>query len=114
MILKNFLARQMRRGGRGLVTLGCGVQTELLDITRQSRENYARMHHYTVIEESKILNESRPPAWSRVDLLEHLLASGEYRTLVWIDADASVVDPRQDIASELPETKNLQLVAHRY
>jgi hypothetical protein len=43
-----------------------------------------------------------------------LFASGEFRTLVWIDADAIIVDPRQDIASELPETKNLQLVAHKY
>src|SRR3954464_6785441 len=52
-----------------------------------------------------------PPAWGKVALLRELLESHEL--VLWIDADAVVVDGRDDIADELEPDRFIALVRHR-
>jgi|688.fasta_scaffold581073_1 hypothetical protein len=82
---------------RALVTLGSGIQSELLDITRASRQSYANRHNYELIEETHVLAPSRPPAWGKISLLREVAASDIYDSIVWLDADAIIVDETDDI-----------------
>ena len=82
---------------RALVTLGSGIQSELLDITRASRKSYANRHNYELIEETRVLAPSRPPSWGKISLLREVAASDNYDSIVWLDADAIIVDETDDI-----------------
>lgn len=53
-----------------------------------------------------------PPAWNKVVLVRRLLA--EYDLVVWIDADAVLVDLSKDIADELQPDKWLYMVEHHF
>jgi hypothetical protein len=97
-----------------LVSLGAGEHRELLDITRASREAYARRHGMMVVEEYDDRAEGRPPSWGRVPLLLELISSQRFDTLVWIDADAIVVDADDDVSVDRPSGAHLAMVHHRF
>jgi hypothetical protein len=57
-------------------------------------------------------DSSRPPAWDKVILIRNLLEY--YETVLWIDSDAIICDPRHDIRDELDPACPMHIVAHRY
>jgi hypothetical protein len=97
-----------------LVSAGTGPYEELLDITRPSRRRFADLHGMTVVETTDLLCGDRPASWHKVVLMQHLLASGRFDAMVWLDADAIVVDPSVDPVSELSPQVNLAVVHHRF
>jgi hypothetical protein len=56
--------------------------------------------------------EGRPPAWGKVPLLLAALQSAD--VVAWVDADALVLDPSQDLAGEMRAGKDLYLVEHAH
>lgn len=82
---------------RVVCTLGVGRHEELVEIGRPLLERYALRHGYdVVVRVGASPAPDRPPAWGKVVVVRELLE--RYDTVVWIDADAIVVDPRDDIA----------------
>jgi hypothetical protein len=75
-------------------------------------EAYAALHDYDVVLCTERVAPERPPSWDRIPLLRALL--DEYELVVWIDADAILVDVGADIAAELPPGADLGLVEHRW
>jgi hypothetical protein len=60
---------------------------------------YARRHHYELVVgvgDAK----GRPPSWGKVPLLQRLLQHHDF--VVWIDADAFILDASVDIATIIP------------
>ena len=55
---------------------------------------------------------SRTAAWNKIPLLLELLA--RYDLVLWVDADAAIVDPTDDIADVLGDRDLMALVAHEY
>jgi hypothetical protein len=71
---------------------------------------YADRHGYDLV----VGREADPrggPAWRSGRLVQQLVA--EFELVVWIDADAVIVDGRADIADDLEPAAQLGLVEHR-
>lgn len=99
--------------GRSVIcTLGVGPHTELLDIVRPALEAFATRHGHQIVEHRRSLAPERPPSWSKLVALHRL--AHDFDRLIWIDADAIVVDDRRDLAAELRPGRRLGAVIHRY
>jgi hypothetical protein len=83
----------------------------LLERTAPALAYYAERHDYEMIQVRHRLDPSRPPAWDKVVLLRRLIL--EFDVVLWVDADALVLDDAPDIASELAPRRFLHLVEHR-
>jgi hypothetical protein len=67
-----------------------------------------------LIAETRILAPSRPPSWGKISLLKEVAASDNYDSIVWLDADAIIVDETDDIDHQLGEDVLIQFAIHRY
>jgi hypothetical protein len=97
---------------RVIASLGAGRHEQLLEIARATIEPYAERHGYDLALRTDVVDKSRPAPWSKVRMLRELVDA--YDTVVWLDADTVIVDPRIDIATELGAGSFLGLVEHRY
>jgi hypothetical protein len=97
---------------RALATLGVGPHVELLERSRTTRDRWAQLHGYDVVVEEQLLAPERPPSWSKVVLVRRLLV--RYDDVLWIDADAVLVNDGGDPADQLDRRHWLGLVTHRY
>jgi galactosyl transferase GMA12/MNN10 family len=95
---------------KALVSLGCGPQEHLLRLASRSFGPYARRHGYDLHLHADVVDRSRPAPWSKIPILRELVDS--YETVVWVDADAVIVDGRVDIAEELVPDRFLYLAEH--
>jgi hypothetical protein len=92
---------------KALCSIGVGPHEALLEISEPTFRAYADRHGYELIV-SREADASRPPAWAKVPMLREAIDT--FDLVVWIDADAVIVDGRDDIAGELE--RELGLVAH--
>lgn len=72
---------------------------------------YAARHGFDLHLHTEPLERSRPAPWSKIPILHELLE--RYETVVWLDSDLVIVDPRPDLGSLLPPGRFLGLVEHR-
>ena len=94
---------------KALCTIGAGPHEALLEISRPTFETYARRHGYELITSTRS-DPRRPPAWSKVPMLREALES--FELVLWIDADAVIVDGSEDIAASFEAERSLALVRH--
>jgi hypothetical protein len=94
---------------KALCSIGSGPHEALLEISRPTFAAYAERHGYELIT-STDSDPRRPPAWAKVPMLREAL--GSYELVLWIDADAVIVDGSADIADELEADRFLGLVRH--
>ncbi|HEX3691719.1 MAG TPA: hypothetical protein VHU13_00100 [Solirubrobacteraceae bacterium] len=97
---------------RVIVSLGAGPQRRLLAIARRTIEPYAQRHGYDLQLRTEPPVSERPAPWAKIQIMRELVE--RYELVVWLDADLVIVDPREDIASELERDKLLYLVEHRH
>lgn len=95
-----------------LCSLGAGAHRELLDLSGETFSIFADRHGYDLDLRRDVLTSERAPAWSKIVLLRELL--GRYDLVLWIDADAAIVDPSVDVAAALGRRDLMGLVAHEY
>jgi hypothetical protein len=94
---------------KALCSIGSGPHEALLEISRPTFAAYAQRHGYELIT-STAGDPRRPPAWAKVPMLREALEA--FDVVVWIDADAAIVDGGRDIADELAADRFLGLVRH--
>lgn len=94
---------------KALCSIGAGPHEALLEISRPTFEAYARRHGYELITSTRS-DPGRPPAWSKVPMLREALDS--FELVLWIDADAVIVDPTEDVAASFEAGRSLALVRH--
>lgn len=99
----------MSRGA--IASIGSGPHRHLLRIAARSFRRYARRHDLDLHLRTEPLETTRPAPWSKVVLLRELL--DRYETVVWLDSDLVVVDPRPDITQTLEPGRFVGLVEHR-
>ena len=98
---------------RGVVcTLAVGEHAALLDQTRPSLESFAARHGRDLVVASADVAGGRPVGWGKLAVIRELL--DRYDELVWVDADAVVIDGREDICRSLSLPRPVGLVFHRY
>jgi hypothetical protein len=95
-----------------LCSIGFGRQEKLLRFARPTFEDYAARHGYDLDLRTEPLQHERPGQWNKILLLRELV--DRYDLVLWIDADAVIVDPSKDIADELEDWRFLYLVEHSY
>jgi hypothetical protein len=95
---------------KALCSIGAGPHEALLAVSEPTFRAYAERHGYELIT-STAAHPERPPAWAKVPLIRDTLAS--YDLVVWIDADAVIVDGSEDIVAALEPDAQLALVRHR-
>jgi glycosyl transferase family (putative galactosyltransferase) len=96
---------------KALCSIGAGAHEPLLALSEPTFRAYARDHGYELVTSTEA-DVGRPPAWAKVALLRELIEA--FDLVLWIDADAVIVDGRADIARELEPDRHLALVRHRH
>jgi hypothetical protein len=97
---------------KALCTAATGPFVRLLEISLPTFEAYGRRHGWEIVVDSEDRANGRPVSWGSVPLIAELLL--RYDLVMWIDADAMIVDDSVDLASELRPLKELYLVEHRH
>lgn len=95
---------------RALCTIGSGPHAELLALTGPTFAEFASHHDYELHFYDTNPTPDRPASWGRIPILRHLLT--EYDEVLWIDADAVIVDSSLDIADVLGPDDLMGMTAH--
>lgn len=93
----------------------------ILDLTWPNKQMYAKKHQYHLFDGSRHIDTSRPPAWSKIKAVQHLMKardevddqgnSGEACDwVVWTDADTVVMNSTIRITDFLPSDPTKDLV----
>jgi glycosyl transferase family (putative galactosyltransferase) len=96
---------------RALATIGVGPMEPVLCQALRTFVPYAQRHGYEIRIGSGE-SDGRPAAWSKVLLLQRLLA--EYDEVLWLDADLVILDQSEDLAASVPPASYQALVETRY
>lgn len=85
---------------KALVSFGTGPAARTLAIALPTFRDYAERHGYDLCTTEVGDTQGRPMSWGKVPLLRRLLCS--YDFVLWIDADAIIVDNSLDIETLIP------------
>jgi hypothetical protein len=94
---------------KALATIGSGPMRRVLAVSLPTFRRFAERHGYHLVVGDGD-SFGRPAAWAKVPLLKDLLE--RFELVLWLDADAVVVDGTGDIAAALPATAYQGLVRH--
>lgn len=81
----------------------------ILELTWQNKFDYAAKNGYSLYDGSDFIDTSRPPAWSKIQAVKHLLENKGCDWVMWTDADTVVMNSDVRIEDFLPAdgTKDL-------
>ena len=97
---------------KALATIGTGAMRPVLDQSLHTFRRFGERHGYDVVVGGEEAIEDRAPAWNKVLLLRSLLESYDY--VLWIDADAIILDDSIDPVSLLGDGHYQALVRYRW
>ncbi|KAL7566937.1 hypothetical protein ACA910_008658 [Epithemia clementina (nom. ined.)] len=85
----------------------------VLQLTWENKARYVARHGYFLFDGSDLLDKSRPPSWSKILAVKRLLIEEECTWVLWLDADAVIMNSDKKIEDFLPAdpTKHLLLSA---
>lgn len=78
--------------------------------TYQNHFHYAQKHGYTSVDGSSFLDTTRPPAWSKIRAVQHLLQEQQCDWVLWLDADAVIMNSDIPLESLLPASSEIDLI----
>lgn len=98
---------------KALATIGCGPMEPVLDQALPTFAAFAERHSYDVISwRNNDHAKGRPPSWGKVRLLRGLL--DRYDLVLWVDADAIILDSSADPADLLgPDDYQAMVCLHQ-
>lgn len=71
---------------------------DMLSPLVEMRKRYCARHNYTLLNVNKLVDRSRPIAWSKLVALEHLFKTEDFDYLFYLDMDTVIMNP--DVALE--------------
>lgn len=96
-----------------MLTLTVGEEYQKkMAIGVESKVEYCQKWGYSLINETRQLDQSRPIPWSKIDLILRELPKWDY--LVWMDADTMIINDKisiEQVLLMLPPNKNM-LIGH--
>jgi hypothetical protein len=81
----------------------CRNFDEVARYTLPNHYAYGKKHGYTVIDQSKLLDTTRPPAWSKIRAVQAMLTSYKCEWVLWLDADIVIMNSSIPLESILPQ-----------
>ena len=78
--------------------------------TYDNHLRYANLHGYLYKDTSHILEESRPPAWSKIKAVQYMFRQYACEWVWWLDVDVVVMNPDIRLESLLPADKDIHLI----
>lgn len=75
-----------------LVSLHDETMAEVAGITGERLRAYAHRHRYPLMVYDRVLDPSRPAAWSKVQAVRNALLSRQSDWVLWLDADVFLMD----------------------
>lgn len=83
-----------------ICTLDIGADFKKAVLPSQlSKKLYCKKHNYAYIDDESVYDKTRPIAWSKILLLQKYLPNYDY--LVWIDADAMIMNLEQKLEDKI-------------
>lgn len=76
--------------------------------SQQTKMTYCMRHGYDYIDDESVYDKTRPIAWSKILLISKYLPKYDY--VVWIDADAMIMDLSQKIEDKLQLMKGKDMM----
>jgi hypothetical protein len=80
----------------------CRNFDEVARYTLPNHYSYGIKHGYTVIDQSILLDNTRPPAWSKIRAVQAMLTSYECEWVLWLDADIVIMNSSIPLESIIP------------
>jgi hypothetical protein len=94
-----------------LLTIASGSYEALLPLMLPTFAEYARLHGYELVVETEVRDATRPVAWSKIPAIREAFQTSD--EVLWIDADALIVDFSRDLRAEVDPKTDLAWVVHR-
>lgn len=94
---------------KAICSIGSGPHAELLSIGLPTLREFADRHGYRLFALTENPERERPAPWGKIPLIQALLAGHD--AVLWIDADAVIVDTSKDILDEVGDAV-MGMVAH--
>lgn len=81
----------------------------ILELTWENKKKYADRHGYHLFDGSRHIDSGRPPAWSKIKAVQHLLEEEGCDWVMWTDADTVIMNSKVAVTDFLPAdpTKDL-------
>lgn len=83
----------------------CRNFDNVASLTWPNHAAYAARHGYTIIDQSHLLDPTRPPAWSKIRAVQSMFDDHKCEWVMWLDADTVVMDSSRRLESILPDTE---------
>jgi galactosyl transferase GMA12/MNN10 family len=74
----------------------------LLEMTWPNKQKYCEKYGYKLFNESKSLDKSRPPSWSKIRAAQRLLREENCDWVLWLDADTVIMNSEKRIEDIIP------------
>lgn len=78
--------------------------------TFPNHEAYAKKHGYTIVDNSPLLDQSRPPAWSKILAVQAMMKNYNCHWVMWLDADVVIMNSSIKLESIIPQEKHIDLL----
>jgi galactosyl transferase GMA12/MNN10 family len=101
-------------GGAWQRLVRCRNFDDVAVLTWPNHVAYARKHRYTIMDNSRLLDHSRPPAWSKIlavqDMFQHRHNRRRCEWVLWLDADTVIMNSSIKLESLIPADDNIHLI----
>ena len=82
----------------------------VMDMTWKNKQNYANKHGYQLFDGSDLVDNSRPPGWSKVPVIRRLLKEENCTWVFFLDADTVIMDSNRRLEEFLPADPTKHIV----
>lgn len=72
---------------------------KVVEPSQKTKRLYCQIHGYDYIEDESVYDNTRPIPWSKILLIQKYLPNYDY--IVWIDADAMIMDNKQKLEDKI-------------
>jgi len=90
-----------------LVTLYDAAFREVAKVTATRMRQYAQRHGYRFVEHRALLDPARHPSWNKILAVSRLLDHSRAKWVMWVDADAVIMNLEQRLEDLLVEGRDL-------
>ena len=92
-----------------VVTMAIGSgYSKSVQLSIENKRKYCELHGYDFVMAEESLDPSRPPAWSKIQLLSKLMGGGGgYKWIFWTDADSLIMNFAVSVEDLIDDRYNL-------
>lgn len=91
-----------------VITIAAGAEyRQAVSLGLENKKKYCELHGYDFIVREEALDPSRPPSWSKILLMDELMATTSYKWIFWTDADSLIMNSAIRLEDLIDERYNM-------